>query len=174
MSYPFFDCTSCSNRVQNAWFCLPGSLPLYLDRDSKLSTAFDDESQFSHNCRGQGSHYNTRRETPVLYCFNGFAAHYNFTGSYSGNCCFCVLHLGFPPGIFARNGCCNCLRKESLRCEFAKLTRRPDSAAVGSWLSHGWSALPSVIIDHILLFVVGLEDCPDKVTVRDGRVLVLN
>lgn len=66
------------------------------------------------------------------------------------------------------------MRKESLRCEFAKLTRRPDSAAVGSWLSHGWSALPSVIIDHILLFVVGLEDCPDKVTVRDGRVLVLN
>ena len=174
MSYPFFDCTICANRVQKVVYCVPGSLPSIscMNRNSKLSTAFDDEASFAHHCRGQGSHYNTRHEPPLLYRGDSMSVHYNFSGFFSGTCCFCALHSGFGPGIFAQMGCSNCVRKESIRQEFAKLVGHPssDSAIASSWASHGWRALPPVIIDHILVFATGLED--SNVTVHDGHVVI--
>ena len=156
--------------------CEPGCLPLIActDKNYKFSTAFDQDALFTHHCRGQGSHYNTRHETPVLYRGDGMSVHYNFSGFYCGNCCFCALHSGFGHGVFSQMGCSNCVRKEVLREEFAKLIakRASSSFAVVSWVSHGWRALPSVVIDYILVFALGLENCGGKVTVRDGCVTV--
>lgn len=180
MSYPFFECVACSSRVQKAVFCVPGSLPpvAYLSRHSRFSSAFDEDSEFVRHCRGQGAHYHTRHEMPLLYPSDGVESLHS--GCFAGLCCFCAFSSGFGRDAFDRTGCCNCVRKECMRKAFSGLLakRRKDGCASSpssavSWASHGWAALPSALVDHILWFALGLSSCGDRVSVCNGRVLVI-
>lgn len=162
MSYPFFDCVVCGGRVQKAVICIPGSLPpiSYLDRGSSFSSSFDNASEFVRHCRGQVSRY----------WDDGQEFHFQFSGCFAGRCCFCALNAGLGLDVFTLNGCYNCTRKEKLRAEFAKLVQRSDQSTAMTWASHGWGALPSTLIDYILVFAMGMEGCAKMAVIRDGRV----
>ena len=178
MSYPYFNCVVCGGRVQKAVFCVPGSLPLvsYLDRDACFSSSFDDESEYVRHCRGQGSQYSIRRVSPLFYGNDGEVLHFQFSGCFAGMCCFCALYAGLNVEAFSLNGCRNCTLKEELRAEFAKLARRSDEddsdqSVALTWASHGWGALPSALVDYILVFAMGMDGCSRETVIRDGEVL---
>ena len=65
MSYPFFRCASCQNRVQQAVGCGGGYSPLvgFMRKGMRFSSLFDEEAEFASHCRGQGIMYNGR--TPL-------------------------------------------------------------------------------------------------------------
>lgn len=176
MSYPCVRCLICRNRIQLAVYCAPGELPSlsYLSKEAVFSSLFDDESAFAQHCRGQGTLYNERRPASSPYGERA-TFHYNFTGCFSGMCCFCALKSGFVAEVFGEMGCYDCVRKERLRAEVARAFRSSGvNHASASWSSHGWSALPLAIVDHILVFVAGLEACADQaVIVRDGEVEIV-
>ncbi len=166
----------CCNRVQRAVVSVSGSLPVLaiLDRESAFSSEFDDdECDFARNCRGQGMYYNRLTTRPRVYFGYRDAVHYAFSGCFAGYCCFCALHAGFSRDAFSRMGCFNCIRREQIRTVFAGMAaERSDGVSVVTWESHGWLALPSAIVDHILMFTVGLERSNGRASIRDGLVSV--
>jgi hypothetical protein len=168
MLYPFFSCVICRNRVQLAVYCIPGELPSggCLERGSRSSTLFEEEAVFSQHCRGQGTRFSVWNRVTHSPHDDSSLIHYNFTGCYSGMCCFCALKVGFSADIFGQVGCRHCVRKELLRAEVARCF----GSAGGSWTSHGWRALPSAIVDRILVFVLGVDG--RGVAVDDGDVAI--
>lgn len=195
MSYPFFRCASCQNRVQQAVGCGGGYLPLvgFMRKGMRFSSLFDEEAEFASHCRGQGIMYNGR--TPLqLRDASADGSHFNFAGRLSGLCCFCALKSGFawfecdrfdPVGsgfgsrLFSQLGCINCRRKEWLRSTVSRLFGVGGQKSVGrsdtdamTWSSDGWLALPSAVLDHIIVFVLGLDNCTSNpLPVLDGDVV---
>ena len=171
MSYPFFDCIVCHNRVQKMICISRGSLPLIALRSKGVgfSSLFDDESVFELHCRGQGLKYNHLRGAQAfgVGMEDGDAEHYNFSGCFAGMCCFCARHSGFGSELFICSGCRNCVRKDILRSGVARLFNRGVGGDL-SWESHGWRALPSSLVDHIISFVVGIRG--RGLAVVDGEV----
>ena len=161
--YPFIKCVLCKNRVQKVIEYTPGRMPsaVILDRHMKLSGEFDD-GDFTKHCRGQGTRYNDPSLPAFVEYVDGH--HFNFTGYFNGCCCFCALHNGFGTEMFLTNGCVNCMRKETLRLEFAKLY-----GGVGSsWQEGRWAALPAVALDNILRIFIG-----EALSVMDGGVVAM-
>lgn len=159
-SYPFFKCISCSSRVQKAIAYTTGCMPIVVvnDRRVKLSSEFDD-GDFTKHCRGQGARYNDPTLPAYVEYVEGL--HFNFSGCFSGFCCFCALQSGFGSESFLSAGCVNCMRKEAARAEFAKLYRIRGA----SWDDGRWAALPAAVLDNILRIFSG-----ESLSIVDGVV----
>ena len=162
--YPFTKCVLCKNRMQTAIEYTTGSMPVAVvnDRHIKLSGEFED-GDFTKHCRGQGTRYNDPNPPAYVEYVDGH--HFNFTGYYSGCCCFCAFQNGFGSEMFLSNGCFNCIRKEALRAEFAKLYRIGGGS---SWQESKWAALPAVVLDNILRIFSG-----EALSVVDGGVVAM-
>jgi hypothetical protein len=177
MSYPFFECIVCRNRVQKVVDLDKGLLPMVSMRrkDERFSSLFDDDRLFERQCRGQGPKYNHGGGALAFGVEGGDfnIDHYNFSGFFAGMCCFCARHSGFGTELFVCSGCRNCVRKDILRSAFARLLSRGDGASseAASWGTHGWRALPVALVDHILSFVVGLQRAQGLIAVQDGSVV---
>ena len=176
MSYPFFHCVVCHHKVQQVVDIRRGYLPAIslINKDVRFSSLFDDKTLFELHCRGQGPLYNHPHPSP----FGAGDAradeilHYNFSGFFSGLCCFCARYSGFGENLFMHNGCSNCVRKDILRSGFARLFTKHDETEDASWGSHGWRALPVALVDHILTFVTGIQHAGQRVTICDGAVVM--
>jgi hypothetical protein len=168
MAYPYFECIVCHNRVQKVVDVTDGFVPaiVMLRPETPLSALFDDAGVSELHCRGQGSRYNHKKR------FDGSDEdlHFNFSGCFIGMCCFCACHSGFGTELFLCNGCSHCVRKDILRLGFTRPFSRVDGVET-SWESHGWRALPMVLVDHILSFVVGVQG-DGLARIEDGCVLV--
>lgn len=165
MSYPFFRCVCCNAQVQKAVSYEIGKIPslLLTHKTIPLSDIFETNQTFAF-CRGQGIRYNEHSYHAVVE----FAAenHYNFSGAFQGYCCFCALHADFGTETFLSVGCYSCKQTQQALANFIELTKSKPGTHI-AWQTHGWAALPSVILDNILRHLIG-----DRLPVEDGRVLV--
>lgn len=161
MSYPFFRCVSCKVPVQEEAQYVTGKLPsrVLLHSSIPLSGVFDTDQVFSF-CRGQGMRYSEADHPRTMEYIRGY--HYNFSGLFKGYCCLCAFHAEFSVESFMDAGCYSCKQKRAVVAEFIELTKTKSGESV-SWRTHGWAALPSVILDRI---VSRLFD--DQVAVLDG------
>lgn len=176
MSYPFFDCIVCHNRVQKVVDVSKGFLPSIAvrSRSARFSSLFDDRSVFEMHCRGQGLKYN-HHNGALAFGVQGGAddiMHYNFSGYFAGMCCFCARHSGFGSELFLCSGCRNCVLKDVMRSGTVRLFYRKDCGGDSSWGAHGWRALPSALMDHILSFVVGIHGAERRMAIVDGEVVL--
>jgi hypothetical protein len=164
MSYPFFRCVSCNSEVQKVICYEIGKLPYFIITHNTipLSCVFETDEVFSF-CRGQGMRYSEANHLPFVEYVDGY--HYNFTAAFKGYCCFCALHAGFGTELFLSTGCYCCKHKQNALATFIEITKSEPGAPV-SWQTHGWAALPSVIVDKILRLLIG-----DQLSVEDGRVM---
>lgn len=154
----------------------------FMRKGLKFTSMFDDDAEFYRHCRGQGVMYNGKAPLSV-YDDNG--SHFNFAGRLSGLCCFCALKSGlswfesdgyaplgsgFGSKLFSQLGCINCRHKEWLRSVVARIFRSGaggrkaagrsgHDGAISTWASDGWLALPSAMLDNIIVFVIGLDGC---------------
>ncbi len=165
MSYPCARCRVCRSRVQVAVHCVPGELPALAcsDRDARFTALFEDDAAALSCCRGQGTRYSP-------WPHHNQTLHYNFSGAFTGLCCFCALKAGFSPSVFGQTACRQCVWRERLRAEVAVCFGSGAGATSVSWVSHGWRALPSAIVDRILVLVLGLDG--RNADVLDGEVRV--
>jgi hypothetical protein len=81
--------------------------------------------------------------------------HFNFSGVFSGLCCFCARMKGFCHDSFVDIACYHCKRRVVVLEEFAKLKRNSVKNQDATWAEQGWAALPDSIIDTILHFALG-------------------
>jgi hypothetical protein len=152
-SYPITRCEVCDGAVQlhvelqTASLMAGGSLP-----KTPFSTELD-SNRFWAYCRGQGSFYGV--EPADIYAApKRFDTHFNFSGAYTGMCCYCALTRGYNMGSFISVGCYHCKRNEMLIKEFSKLKKRRGDVSSISWSTCGWGGLSDSVIDLILQMVV--------------------
>ena len=123
-------CSSCDcavqQREQSSYCCLPGSS---LQRTALFSSRFAPDDYDPQD-------------------------HFNFSGLFSGLCCFCARMQGFYHGSFVDIACYHCKRRLMVLEEFGKLKKsKKDYNA--TWAEQGWTALPDSIIDVILHCLLG-------------------
>ena len=165
MSYPFFQCTSCSANVQLQWvlktrFYLPlmsHSNTFNPSIPAVMVTSELDSEDFANNCRGQGNRYAVKVSDKKVQMSPGEwispDSHFNFTGMFEGKCCFCALRMGF---YFSSDVVCyHCQRREMLLREFVMITASHKGVAgsekkAPTWETHGWGALSDALVDYIL------------------------
>lgn len=164
MSYPFFKCLSCKTKVQEVIAYDKGVMPyVVVSSNVPLSGIFETDKLFLF-CRGQGLRYAEREHSPFMNFVDGY--HFNFSGVFEGYCCFCAQHAGFGSELFLGTGCYSCKHKQMAFETFVDILRSASNQqAPTQWRSHGWGALPSVIVDKILQCLVG-----DHLSVVDGVV----
>jgi len=161
--------------VQKVAEARKGYMPLFAMRvnNARFSSQFDDQSVFELHCRGQGPRYN--HSNGALAFGAGVSSddvmHYNFSGFFAGMCCFCARHSGFGTELFICSGCNNCVRKDILRSACVRLFRNKQDGDV-SWEDNGWRALPSVLVDYIISFVVGIHGVWQRTSIVDGNVIM--
>ena len=147
-------CSSCDcavqQREQSSYCCLPGSS---LQRTALFSSRFDSDD-FAYYCRGQGVFYSDKSHPHSAPDDNDPQDHFNFSGLFSGLCCFCARMQGFYHGPFVDIACYHCKRRLMVLEEFGKLKKsKKDYNA--TWAEQGWTALPDSIIDTILRCALG-------------------
>ena len=165
MSYPFFQCVSCNVPVQKAIEYKLGSIPfgIHQYRDVPLSGIFETSDSLSF-CRGQGMRYSDPDHLHVTEFVEGY--HFNFSAIFKGYCCFCALHAGFGSELFLDSACHGCRKRDLVSALFVELMRSSNTGMTTSWRTHRWAALPSVILDKIVRYLVG-----DGLAVHDGRIV---
>jgi len=127
--------------------------------DSPVSDVFEKDLRFAF-CRGQGMRYSEADHAKTVEYIDGY--HYNFAGAFKGYCCFCAMHAGFGTELFLDIGCYSCKQKHVVVAAFIELTKSKPGESV-AWRTHGWAALPSVIIDKIVAHLFG-----NQLVVEDG------
>lgn len=91
--------------------------------------------------------------------------HFNFSGMFSGYCCFCSMHAGGGSGLFDDVACYLCREKREMLEMFSRLFVSRSGSV--SWRTHGWAALPGAILDKILRIVAG-----ESLAIEDGVVKI--
>jgi hypothetical protein len=138
-------------KEAQAFLRLPSSS---MKRVTLFSSEFDSDD-FAYYCRGQGRFYCNPPEDVEMITKD--YDHFNFTGLFSGLCCFCARMKGFFHASFDCVGCYHCKRRFMVLDEFSKLKQRKhiDGESPPSWAADGWAALPDSIINLILHRVLG-------------------
>jgi hypothetical protein len=149
-TYPIIFCTKCSAAIQEE-SCYTSKSTFSASVFRKNYSSELDSDDFAKYCRGQGSFYSERQGKFDLPA-NG--SHFNFSGVYSGFCCYCALGSGYSAVSFNDVGCYHCKMRFMLIKEFSKLKRQGSGVNV-SWKSCGWAGLSDALIDFILRMIVG-------------------
>ena len=110
-----------------------------------------DSDDFAKYCRGQGSFYSKKQDK---YSPPPTGGQFNFSGMYTGLCCYCALGSGYSRVSFNDVGCYHCKMRCMLIKEFSRLKRQGRGVDV-SWESCGWAGLSDSLIDLILRMIVG-------------------
>ena len=153
-SFPLQYCIQCRCAVQQkeaqAFLRLPGSS---MKRVTLFSSEFDSDD-YANYCRGQGIFYSNKADDVEMIVKD--YDHFNFTGLFSGLCCFCAVMKGFFHASFECVGCYHCKRRFMVLEEFSKLKNHSrDGSSSSSWAANGWSALPDPIVDMIIRCALG-------------------
>ncbi len=150
--YPITRCKTCDSAVQMDSVAVSKELPTFRLGDKLTYSLGMDSDEFDKYCRGQGRFYAAKPAT--MYANPAGANHFNFSGTFLGQCCYCALGDGLCPQSFREVGCYQCKRRLLVVTEFSKL-KLLNTDGGSAWETCGWGGLSDALIDLILKMVVG-------------------
>ena len=150
--YPITRCITCDSAIQMDSVAVSRELPTFRLGDKLAYSLGMDSDEFDKYCRGQGRFYAARLAT--IYTHPVMANHFNFSGTFLGQCCYCALGDGLCPQSFREVGCYQCKRRLLVVTEFSKL-KQLNPEGKSTWETCGWGGLSDALIELILKMVVG-------------------